>query len=71
MFNDRVLAGPPADRGVRLLRVNAAQLLGIGEGKTVTVSRRDAQGNVAETQTVPAKQIELTPSADIADYVVR
>jgi len=26
---------------------------------------------VAETQTVPAKQIELTPSADIADYVVR
>ena len=70
MFSDRVLAGPPADRGVRLLRINAAQLLGIGEGETVTVRQRDEHGNVVRTQTIPAKQIELAPSADIADYLV-
>ena len=69
MFRDRVLEGPPDDRGVRLLRIDAARLLGVDEAARVHLAHRDEQGSVVKTETVAAGAIEISPSAEIADYL--
>lgn len=67
MFTDRVLAGVPADRGVRLLRIDAARLLG---KEQVTVQARDGQGEMLTTQTAPGEALEIAPSAEVVDYAI-
>ncbi len=69
MFRDRGLEGAPGDRGVRLLRIDAARLLGVGEAERLNLAHRDEQGGVVKTETVAAGAIEISPSAEIADYL--
>jgi len=70
VFPDRVLAGPPADRGVRALRINAAGLVGKGEDESVTVWHRDEAGETVKTEAMPAGAVEVTTSGDVVDYVL-
>lgn len=70
VFQDLVPAGPPPDRGVRLLRVNAAALLGVAEDASVTVDQRDAEGRVVATEKALAGSVALTPDAKTVDYTL-
>jgi len=70
MFNDRVPAGVPPDRGVRLLRIDAARLLGRETGQEASVQARDADGGLLATEMMAADAIEITPSAEAVDYLL-
>lgn len=68
IFSDMVLAGPPADRGVRQLRLHLPGLLGRTEGITVT-ARTDA-GDQKSGPAVHEGDVELTASAEVAEWVI-
>jgi len=70
IFTDRLLAAPPADRGVKRLRLNAATLLNVGPAATVVVRCRNEQGAVLTTKTAEAKGVDLAPTPDGVDYLV-
>jgi len=69
MFRDRGLAGPPADRGVRLLRLDTGALL--GTKGAMTVIHRDDSGRTVRTQSIETGSVELSPQADVVDYVLQ
>jgi len=70
MYQDRVPAGVPADRGTKRLRIEAARLLGSGPGRKVRVQARNAEGQVVKSENT-AGAVELKPNANVVDYVIQ
>jgi hypothetical protein len=70
LFADTTLAGPPPNRGVRQLRLNAAELLNLDPAARVTVRSRSEQGAAVSTEASQARNVELPPLPDTVDYLI-
>ena len=70
VFTDRQLAGVPADRGVRLLRVDASSLLGVDANAEVTVRARDEAATPTGSWTCRASEVRIEPEGRAVDYLL-